>query len=251
MNRAQETMGPEMTMRIIAGVLSLALLMWVEAATAQNSTYLLSVSRHRDVPPLSDGDVKRILADASRMLKKDSRRNDDVDVACNVTFTLKGSVGTFASPDRPFVTRDNIAAFHRVDSDVAGVDFHVKLVEEINFCRPELPTEPFAGCSFSPPDFRSMILVHPKRHKDDRGRILSKYPDHLLWAHEFGHLTGLGHRDDDKLALMTRCPLNTQFSNISDARVRVNSQECPRLLAGPGVRPPDPVEGTVACRSPR
>ena len=238
-------------MRIIAGVLSLAVLMWVEAATAQNSTYSLSVSRHRDVPPLSDGDVKRILADASRMLKKDSRRNDDVDVACNVTFTLKGSVGTFASPDRPFVNRDNIAAFHRVDSDVAGVDFHVKLVEEINFCRPELPTEPFAGCSFSPLDFRSMILVHPKLHKDARGRILSKYPDHLLWAHEFGHLTGLGHRDDDPLALMTHCPLNTQFSNISDARVRVNSQECPRLLAGPGVRPPDPVQGTAACRSPR
>jgi hypothetical protein len=235
-------------MRIIAGVLSLAVLVWVETATAQNSTYSLSVSRHRDVPPLSDGDVKRILADASRMLKKDSRRNDDVDVACNVTFTLKGSVGTFASPDTPVVDRDNIAAFHRVDSNVAGVDFRVKLVKQINFCRPDLPTEPFAGCSFSEPDFRSMILVHPKLHTDLQGR---KYPDHLLWAHEFGHLTGLGHRDDDPLALMTRCPLNTQFFNVPDARVRVNSQECGRLLAGPGVRPPDPVEGTAACRKPR
>jgi hypothetical protein len=248
MNRAQESMGPEMTMRIIAGVLSLAVLMWVEAATAQNSTYSLSVSRHRDVPPLSDADVKRILADASRMLKKDSRRNDDKDVACNVTFTLKGSVGTFASPATPVVDRDNIAAFHRVDSDVAGVDFHVKLVKQINFCRPDLPAQPFVGCSFSPPDFRSMILVHPKLHTNLQGR---KYPDHLLWAHEFGHLTGLGHRDDDPLALMTRCPLNTQFFNVSDARVRVNSQECGRLLAGPGVRPPDPVEGTSTCRSPR
>jgi hypothetical protein len=224
--------------------------MWVDAAGAQQ-TYSLSVSRHRAVPPLSDGDVKRILADASRMLKKDSRRNDDVDVACNVTFTLKGSVGTFASPDTPVVDRDNIDAVHRVDANVAGVDFRVKIVKEINFCRPDLPAQPFVGCSFSEPDFRSMILVHPKLHKDAQGRPLSRYPDHLLWAHEFGHLTGLGHRDDDQLALMTRCPLNTQFFNVSDARVRVNSQECRRLLAGPGVRPPDPVGGNPTCRSPR
>jgi hypothetical protein len=239
-----------MTMRISAGLLSLALLMWVEAASAQQ-TYSLSVSRHRAVPALSDGDVKRILADASRMLQKNSRHDGDDDVACNVTFTLKGSVGTFASPNTPIVDRDNIDAVHRVDANVAGVDFHVKVVKEINFCRPDLPAEPFVGCSFSPPDFRSMILVHPRLHKDAQGRTLSRYPDHLLWAHEFGHLTGLGHRDDDQLALMTRCPLNTQFSNISDARVRVNSQECRRLLAGPGVRPPDPVGGNPACRSPR
>ena len=237
-------------MRTSAGLLSLVLLLWVEAASAQQ-TYSLSVSRHRAVPALSDGEVKRILADASRMLQKNPRQDGDDDVACNVTFTLKGSVGTFASPNTPVVDRDNIDAVHRVDANVAGVDFHVKVVKEINFCRPDLPAEPFVGCSFSPPDFRSMILVHPKLHKDAQGRPLSRYPDHLLWAHEFGHLTGLGHRDDDQLALMTRCPLNTQFFNVSDARVRVNSQECRRLLAGPGVRPPDPVGGTPACRSPR
>src|SRR5258708_37655581 len=61
----------------------------------------------------------------------------------------------------------------------------------------------------------------------------------------------MGHRDDEQLALITRCPLNTQFFNVSDARVRVNSQEFRRLLAGPGVRPPDPVGGNPACRSPR
>ena len=237
-------------MRTSAGLLSLALLMWVEAASAQQ-TYSLSVSRHRAVPALSDGDVRRILADASRMLQKNPRHDGDDDVACNVTLTLKGSVGTFASPNTPVVDRDNIDAVHRVDADVAGVDFHVKVVKEINFCRPDLPAEPFVGCSFSPPDFRSMIVVHPKLHKDAQGRPLSRYPDHLLWAHEFGHLTGSGHRDDDQLALMTRCPLNTQFFNVSDARVRVNSDECRRLLAGPGVRPPDPIPGTPACRSPR
>jgi len=109
-------------MRISAGLLSLALLMWVEAASAQQ-TYSLSVSRHRAVPALSDAEVKRILADASRMLRKNPRQDADDDVACNVTFTLKGSVGTFTSPNTPVVDRDNIDAVHRVDANVAGVDF--------------------------------------------------------------------------------------------------------------------------------
>ena len=41
-------------MKIIAGVLSVAALMWVEPASAQK-TYSLSVSRHRALPALSEG----------------------------------------------------------------------------------------------------------------------------------------------------------------------------------------------------
>ena len=237
-------------MRIIASILSLAVLMWVEAATAQSSTYSVSVSRHRDVPDLSESQVKEILARASHMLRKDSTRNDR-DVSCNVTFTLKGQVGTFDSPNTPVVDEDNIRAFRHVDPNVAGADFHVKIVKKIKFCRHGLPAGLSAGCSFSPPHFRSTILVHPKLHKDAQGHVLSNYPDHLLWAHEFGHLTGLGHRDDDELALMTRCPLNTQFSNVPDARVRVNAEECPRLLAGPGAEAAPPLPGNPrGCRLP-
>jgi hypothetical protein len=95
----------------------------VDAATAQESTYLLSVSRHYAVPDLSEREIKGILARASKMLQKDSSHNRDDDVGCNVTFTFKGSVGTFASPDTPVVDRDNLAAVHRVDSNVAEVDF--------------------------------------------------------------------------------------------------------------------------------
>jgi hypothetical protein len=215
--------------------------MWVAAASAQ-TTYSLSVSRHRDVPALSEGKVKEILAGASKMLQKNSRHNDEDDISCNVTFILKGPVRTFASPDTPAVVdEDNIEAVHRVDSNEAGVDFHVKVVKEINFCRPGLPPgSSFEGCSFSPPHFRSIIVVHPDRHKvpHDRG---SKYPDHLLWAHEFGHLTGLGHRRD-RFALMTPCSL-TEFSNLPDTRVQVNRSECGCLLSGPAScpLPPRPV----------
>jgi hypothetical protein len=228
-------------MRIIAGILSVAVLMWVEAASAQK-TYSLSVSRHRAVPALSEGEIKAILAGASKMLQKNSRHNDDDDVACNVTFTLNEPIRTFGSSDTPAVVdEDHIAAVHRVDSNVAG-DFHVKIVEKITFCRPGLPPGlMFEGCSYSPPDFRSMIVVHPKLHKDAQGHSWPNYPDHLLWPHEFGHLTGLGHRRED-FVLMTPCAL-TQFSNVPDTRVRVSRAECRCLVKGPAgcPLPPRPV----------
>ena len=84
-------------MRIIAGILLLAVLMWIETATAQ-MTYSLSVSRHRTLPKLSATEVKAILAAASKMLQKNSSHHSDDDTACNVTFTLRGR---FAPSDQP------------------------------------------------------------------------------------------------------------------------------------------------------
>jgi hypothetical protein len=205
-------------MRIIAGILFLAVLTWVEPASAQK-VYSLSVSRHRAVPALTAGEVNVILAAASKMLQKNSTHNTDDDITCNVAFTLKRTIGVFGSPDTPdVVDAAHIDAVHRVDANVTGVDFHVKVVREIDFCRPGL-IGPFEGCSYSPPDFRSMIVVHPRLH------IRHNYPDYLLWPHEFGHLTGLGHREDPN-ALMTPCPL---IKND----VQVNGRECQCLLGGP------------------
>ena len=60
---ATENDGDEM--QIVLAALSLALLMWVEAASAQ-STYSMSVSRHSSVPSLSEAEVREILASASK-----------------------------------------------------------------------------------------------------------------------------------------------------------------------------------------
>src|SRR5262245_27493324 len=143
-----------MTMRILAAILSVAVMMWVEAAGAQK-TYSLSVSHHTDVPPLSEEEVKGILASASQVLQRNSHRD------CNVTFTLKGPIRKFPREDppppaldKPIVNRDNIEAVHLVDSNVADVDFRVKVVKEIRFCRPDIPHPDglFDGCSFFPTD---------------------------------------------------------------------------------------------------
>jgi len=241
--------GPKTTMRFIAGILALAALMRVEAATAQK-TYSLSVNHHTAVP-LSEDEVKEILARASKMLQRNSHPD------CNVTFTLKGPIRKFPPPDVPFpapdepiVTRDNIDAVHRLDSNVADVDFRVKVVKEIRFCRPDVPHPDglFDGCSFFPTDSRSIIVVHPKFHKDPRnveGDPLPNYPDHLLWAHEFGHLTGLEHRLA-RLALMTPCSL----TEVPDNRVQVTAAECRNFRSGPGAPPPRPIACTARTQRP-
>lgn len=206
--------------RTIIAILSLVLLVPVDEANAQ-SRYSVSVSQHASLEPLSKRQVREILKDASRTLKKDSASNGDADRACNVTFILKGPVRTFGSADTPKIIMDEQQrdAVHRVDSDVAGVDFHVKVVEEIQFCRPDLDGLSFNGCAF-PIDRRSIIVIRPRRG----------FPDGVLWAHEFGHLTGLGHRHS-KCALMTSCDVATLESVT---RVRVNKQECSCLRGGPG-----------------
>ncbi|WP_342736295.1 hypothetical protein [Bradyrhizobium sp. B117] len=216
-------------MQMIIAILFFVSLMLVDEASAQ-STYSVSVSRHAAVPALSEAHVRKILEDASKMLQKNSVSNGDTDVACDVTFTLVGPVRTFGSADTPpnIVDEQHRDAVHKVDSDVIGVDFHIEVVDEIRFCRPNLDG-PFNGCAF-PPDFRSIIVVHPGKHPDAPPL---EFPDHLLWAHEFGHLTGLGHRHS-KCALMTSCSV-ADLASVT--RVRVNNEECRCLRGGLGFCP--------------
>jgi hypothetical protein len=220
----------EMKMQMIMAILSVALLMLIDEANAQ-SAYSVSVSRHASVPALSKKQVRSILKDASKMLQKNFVSNGDTDVACDVTFTLKGPVRTFGSVGTSpnIVDEQHRDAVHKVDTDVAGVDFHVKVVKEIKFCRPGLNGS-FNGCAF-PIEFRSIIVVPPSKN----------FPYHILWAHEFGHLTGLGHRHS-KCAMMTSCDV-AELASVT--RVRVNERECSCLRGGLGFCP---LPAAVSCQ---
>jgi hypothetical protein len=221
-------------MQIVIAII--VVLTWAHAAHAQKE-YSLSVSRHQDVPELSEAEVNTILDAASNMLQTNP------GVACDVKFTLRGPVRTFGSPDThisPIVDKYHKDAVHGIDSDVSDVDFHVKVVEGIkDVCR-FASDRGFRGCSW-PHHFRSLIVVHPNRHRDFlSGKLMSeaftdkKFPDHLLWAHEFGHLTGLEHRDDpddpDKDALMHARDV---FDYVFHPRsVKVNDNECNCFRSG-------------------
>src|SRR5262245_40936080 len=135
-------------MQTIMTIFSLALLIWIEPASAQ-STFSVSVSRHTGVPELVKEEIEKILSDASKMLQKPGHADtNDVDVKCDVTLTLKGEVGTFGSPDKPKIVdnKTQLDSIHDVDSDAARGDFHVKVVERINFCRAGLQAQFFYAC---------------------------------------------------------------------------------------------------------
>jgi len=219
-----------MKMQIVIAILSLLFVLSANAAFAQ-STFSMSISRHVDTDALSQSQIEKILDDASKILQKPGQvSTGDDDFVCNVAFALKGPIGTFGgSPSvSASVDQNNIASVHQVDSDRADVDFRVKVVNEIKFCRPGLSGITFFGCSFSPPDFRSMIIIHPNRqHRDENNLLISNFPNHLLLAHEFGHLTGIGHRHSTD-ALMTSCPLHRL-----PARVKVSKDDCSCLRGGP------------------
>ena len=193
-----------MRMKSSLALVCFASLIWAAPASAQ-STYPLKVSHHRSVE-VSARAVDKILADASRMLNKAPGHVDSTDnVACRVTFRREGTLSVFASRHTPAVinTEADVDAVHSEPSDI-------KVVEAINFCKGM--TGRFAGCSW--PNERRSIIATPGRLR------------HLVWAHEFGHLTGLKHRSEP-LALMTICPLAAD-------QVQVSRQECDCLLSGMG-----------------
>jgi hypothetical protein len=206
-------------MQIIMAVLSLALLIWTDPASAQK-VYSATVSVHTGVDGLNTGadeltvdQVEKILDDASKLLQKAGHPDtDEDDVPCNVTFSLKGPIGTFASPNDPVLfNQSEIDAVHSVNSH-QDADFHIRVVRSIMFCRKS--PDAFRGCAY-PPESRSIIVVHPKMHQG--------VPAHILWAHEFGHLAGLDHQKYADKALM-KC------GGVSSASVRVNRRECRCLL---------------------
>ena len=166
------------------------LLMWTQPANSNGVTHPLTVRHHSEVQ-LNEADVEQILKDASKLLKR-----------CNVTVTLRGSIEVFASPTAPAVI-SNEADLEAVHSE----NGEVKVVKAIRFCRRK---GHFSGCAWRRYGRPSMIVTHSDETADIRD---------LLWAHEFGHATGLQHRLDDRSALMTPCAL---FYN----NVHITEKEC-------------------------
>jgi hypothetical protein len=194
-------------MRIFTAIL-LGLLWWTAPAGAQ-TIHSLTVSIHEEVvSKLSPSDVKKILADASSLLQT---QEDPQDVSCNVGFALKGEVGKFSSAPAVINTAADLDAVHSVPADV-------KVVQQINFCMGKFMTDGFLGCAWRPEGRPKTVIV--KARMGDGVAAPA-------WAHEYGHTTGLLHRQDkDGFALMTPCALQP-------FRKHVNKVECDHFIAGP------------------
>ena len=149
---------------------------------------------------------------------------------------LKGSVGTFIAPNTEpdqeglIKTKDHRDAVHRENFDIKVVEI------PFFFCR-GIPDEFVMGCSFDPlpnaqvPQRQSMIAGNARRSLKLTGKI---------WAHEFGHKSGLSHRNEAK-ALMN-CKVEPQNDRITD-------HECDCIRGGP-VSCGDPLEPPTPCPPP-
>jgi len=193
-------------MRTVSAIVGLSALIWTGSAGAQHAVtpkeYPLTVSVHEDAPRLTDGEVHDILNGASDLLKK-----------CHVSFKLKASVGTFSSAPARITNAADRKAVYAVPADV-------KVVSEVLFCNPSLNFPFFNGCAYP---FRTSVNSMIVTHAHAATTALRS----ILWAHEFGHRTGLPHRVASN-ALMTSCP------NLSGDQVELTEHECECFREGPG-----------------
>ena len=152
---------------------------------------------------LTEADADRILASMSDVLRAFDGADD---TACNVAFCRDLDIVEYEVGDGLIDTSGEL-------DEVFAVPQDVKVARSVDFCNNEF-TPGSSGCASG-----GSFIVERAPH------------DVVLWAHEYGHVRGLDHRDpDDPNAVMRNGPSNTSRS--------VNSQECTAYLSGapsPGI----------------
>jgi hypothetical protein len=194
-----------------SAILLLGLLLWVEPASAQvapaskGKKYSLTVSIRQEInPTLTPGEIEQILGKASDILQK-----------CRVKFELKAILPPFTAGSVRITDEPTLEAVHQVRADI-------KIVQGITFCPAPNASPPFLGCAFRPRDQRHRTMIVSTEMV---GALPGRHPN--LWAHEFGHTTGLPHRrDTNGFTLMTP-------EEIKAFHTDTNDDECRHFRAGP------------------
>lgn len=244
--------------RYSGAVVLLGLTVWAEPAGAQDvapKSYSLTVSVHPAVnPKLQQSEIENILRCASGILQGNTTIVPlncplmEPHNNCQIEFKFKGF--------QPFVpaaatkkTVDDLANIEDADGleAVHSVPADVKVVESITFCAPGVKPTGYAGCAWRPAGSdgsekqRTVIVARSKFLP-----MLGPAVGAAIWAHEFGHTTGLVHRyqrDDvsgDSANLMTPCDLGVLSQPI-------NNDECAQFRAG-RMPPPYPPLGPTCPR---
>ena len=165
-------------------------------------TVNVMVHRHSAVA-LTDAEADRILADMDTALQTG---NTPTDVATQVRFVRNGAVRTL--PATIAGTIQTQAEWNALMAAGTGV----KVVQAIRWCGG--PGGSIIGCA--PVGNPTVNLAVVRFTANQEG---------ILWAHEYGHNAGNGHRSNDARALM--------FPSIGVDHNVVDATESGRLLAGP------------------
>jgi len=164
--------------------------------TASN-VFMLRVARHSD-QPLLDEDVDEVFAEASRLLQ--TVQTECPDVATDVTFLRSDTVETFDVGEAVITTErypNGLDAVFDLPQDIKVVHALVGV------CGVDEPADvaTILGCA----TFGGSVVI-----------VASAPPD--VWAHEWGHVLGLGHRDDCRRNMMHSYEIDTNAVNQQERR---------------------------------
>lgn len=150
----------------------------------------LSVNRFEGTG-LSEAEADRILGDASTVWRTS---DGTADVACDTAICRDRAVATFDAGNGIVDTRETL-------NEVFDQPGFVKVVDVLDFCGGANPT--IVGCA------RGGEFVVERIFPAIEG---------ILWAHEYGHTRGLGHR----------CPTNTEIMcpSLNALRRTIDRSEC-------------------------
>ncbi len=156
------------------------------------NTFNLTVARHAG-QSLSEATVDAIFSEASELLQVKDPACDDV--ACPVTFQRSGSLGTFTTASTFVTTEAQLDAIFAEDEDFKVVTMMTGV------------------CGVTDPGDMSEILGCASA--GGSVVIVSNAPADV-WAHEWGHVQGLYHRDDCATNIMHSYNLNTDAVNETE-----------------------------------
>jgi hypothetical protein len=169
---------------------------------------------------LTEADADDILAVMSDVLRTSHSPND---IECNAAFCRRGFIDEYAIDDGIVDTEAEM-------NDVFALPHDIKVARGIFFCGKFISA---AGCS----NGESMIV---------RRLSIGSTIDAINWAHEYGHIRGLGHRDD---------PNAVMVNGTTPISRSVDSRECTAFRSGVssgviGVSVPGPASATAVTSLP-
>jgi len=195
----------------------------VAGAGEDTVTHWLTVSIHPDVsPPMYQQEVEGILKGASDILQ--GRTPITPHNNCKVEFKFKGFIPFPQSLPADIKNETDLEKVQEVPADV-------KVVNSITYCAEEPQKNGVLGCAWRR-DVKLPRTVIVTRWGSAPGDGIAP----VLWAHEYGHTTGLNHRYHKGVLsysenLMTPCELEVVSQPIND-------DECDHFLKGPAKRYP-------------
>ncbi|ANM31854.1 hypothetical protein ABI59_23285 [Acidobacteria bacterium Mor1] len=174
----------------------------------------LTYSNHVDISnPLDNDRLDAILEDASyRAATEDFTE----DVGCCIRLSRQGNANSFGTAGDGLNTIDDSSELNTVLSNNSG---RVKVVTAINYCGG--PGMNIIGCASTP---GSRIAVV---------RWSTVTIESILWIHEYGHNTGLGHHPDNR---------HIMFASNNGSNNGLSQTECDAFHVPSGATQANPVD---------